>query len=242
MALGTLDQLGCPSGLSAPAEPESRFAALAPFVRRDAEGHDTLELMVEGASCASCIKKIERSLLALPGVADARLNLSTKRLRVSWAPGALAPETVAETLNRVGYQAAPFDPELAQQNVDAEGRFLLRCLAVAGFGAMNIMMFTTPIWFGDDMGGNARTLLHWFSALVAVPTGLYAAQPFFRSAWSAPSSWASEYGRTDLARRRVDLRHEYRRDHARWSAHVLRRHHDVALLPVGRALSRSQAA
>jgi len=154
-------------------------------VRSDARGDAVIELMVDGAKCAACIKKIEGGLLALPGVSDARLNLSTKRLRVTWRPGALAPETIAAALKRVGYDAAPFDPELAQQAVDNEGRFLLRCLAVAGFGAMNIMMFTTPVWFGDDMGADTRTLLHWFSALVAVPCGLYAAQPFFRSAWKA---------------------------------------------------------
>jgi|CXWL01.1.fsa_nt_gi Cu2+-exporting ATPase len=176
---------GCPSGLSAPIDDEAAAANLAVFVRKGAHGDDVLELMVDGASCAQCIKKIEGGLLAVPGVADARLNLSTKRLRVAWRPGALAPETITATLARLGYAAAPFDPELAQQNVDEEGRFLLRCLAVAGFGAMNIMMFTTPIWFGDDMGADTRTLMHWFGALVAVPCGLYAGQPFFRSAWRA---------------------------------------------------------
>jgi Cu2+-exporting ATPase len=184
MAIDTLETRGCPSGLAPPAE-ETPLVHLATFVRHDARGNDVLELMVDGASCAACIRKIEGGLLALPGVVDARLNLSTKRLRVAWAPQTLAPETVTETLTRLGYRASPFDPERAQQSVDAEGRFLLRCLAVAGFGAMNIMMFTTPVWFGDDMGDSARTLLHWFSALVAVPTGLYAAQPFFRSAWNA---------------------------------------------------------
>ncbi|MBL8545970.1 MAG: heavy metal translocating P-type ATPase [Hyphomonadaceae bacterium] len=184
MATGTLEAPGCPSGLAPPSD-EAPATHLETFVRHDARGNDVLELMVDGASCAACIKKIEGGLLALPGVVDARLNLSTKRLRVAWTPHALGPEAVSEALTRLGYRASPFDPERAQQSVDAEGRFLLRCLAVAGFGAMNIMMFTTPVWFGDDMGENARTLLHWFSALVAVPTGLYAAQPFFRSAWKA---------------------------------------------------------
>lgn len=183
MALDTLSP-GCPSGLSAPLAEEPASANLGAFVRTHG-GDEVLELMIEGASCAGCIKKIEGNLLALPGVTDARLNLSTKRLRVAWRPGVLTPESIAATLVRLGYDAKPFDPELAQQSIDKDGRFLLRCLAVAGFGAMNIMMFTTPIWFGDDMGADTRTLMHWFSALVAVPCGLYAAQPFFRSAWNA---------------------------------------------------------
>jgi Cu2+-exporting ATPase len=189
MALDALNASGCPAGLAPPVEEEAPAKNLGAFVRRDAGGADTLELMVEGASCAGCIKKIEGALLALPGVTDARLNLSTRRLRVAWSPATLQPEDVAATMTRLGYRASPFDAELAQQTVDSEGRFLLRCLAVAGFGAMNIMMFTTPVWFGDDMGEGTRTLLHWFSALVAVPCGLYAAQPFFRSAWTALKAW-----------------------------------------------------
>ena len=187
MASLTLDAPGCPSGL-APAEARDSTDA-SPFVRRDREGRDTLELMVQGAKCAGCIKKIETALLALPGVADARLNLSTGRLRVAWAPGALEAHAVTDVLGRLGYGAAAFDPEAALRQVDEEGRKLLRALAVAGFAAMNIMMFSVPVWSGDgEMGEGTRTLLHWISALIAIPASLYAAQPFFRSAWRALSA------------------------------------------------------
>jgi Cu2+-exporting ATPase len=158
---------------------------VAAFVQHARGGVDRLELMVDGASCAACIKKIESAMLAMPGVCDARLNLSTRRLRVDWTPGAIEAQAIADALVRLGYGAKPFDPEMAQARIDAEGRFLLRCLAVAGFGAMNVMMFSAPIWFGDDMGSATRTLLHWLSALVAIPCALYAAQPFFQSAWTA---------------------------------------------------------
>jgi Cu2+-exporting ATPase len=144
--------------------------------------------MVQGAKCAACISKIERGLLALPGVSDARLNLSTGRLRVAWAPGVIEAKVVTNLLTSLGYGAAAFDPEAAKRQVDEEGRNLLRYLAVAGFAAMNIMMFSVPVWSGDgEMGEGTRTLLHWISALIAVPASLYAGQPFFRSAWRALS-------------------------------------------------------
>ncbi len=184
MAVLALDAAGCPSGL-APPESDPAQTDLTAFVRKGDSGRDRLELMVSGAKCAACIKKIEGGLLALPGVAEARLNLSTSRLKVEWASGAIDPRDVAQTLTALGYRAEPFDPEIAQRSIDNEGRFLLRCLAVAAFAAMNIMMFSTPIWFGDDMGAGTRTVLHWISALIAIPCALYAAQPFFRSAWAA---------------------------------------------------------
>lgn len=179
---------GCPSGLAPPAESAAR-ADPAAFVRSDGRGRDVLELLVQGAKCAGCIAKIEGGLQALPGVADARLNLSTGRLSVAWAPGALQPRLVIDKLNGLGYGATPFDPEAAAVQADEEGRKLLRYLAVAGFAAMNIMMFSVPVWSSDgEMGEGTRALLHWVSALIAIPASLYAAQPFFRSAWKALSA------------------------------------------------------
>ncbi len=182
----TLDAgLGCPSGLAPAAESNAARADLSAFVREAANGDHTLELMITGAKCAGCIAKIERNLGALPGVNAARLNLSTQRLRVAWA-GAMPASRIVETLTGLGYGAAAFDPEAALRKTDEEGRRLLRYLAVSGFAAMNIMMFSVPVWSGQgEMGGGTRTLLHWVSALIAIPAALYAAQPFFRSAFNA---------------------------------------------------------
>ncbi len=186
MATLTLAESGCPSGLAPAEDRDARRADPAAFVRRDAGGRDTLELLIQGAKCAACIRKIESGLLALPGVSDARLNLSTARLRVAWSPGAVAPAAITDALARMGYGASAFDPAAAARQVDEEGRKLLRYLAVAGFAAMNIMMFSVPVWSGDgEMGEGTRTLLHWISALIAIPAALYAAQPFFRSAGTA---------------------------------------------------------
>lgn len=116
----TAADAGCPSGLAPPDENCNR-ADPAAFVRRDSQGRDTLELLVQGAKCAGCIRKIEGGLLALPGLTDARLNLSTGRLRVAWSPGALAPKVVTEALTRLGYAATAFDPEAAMRQTERRG-------------------------------------------------------------------------------------------------------------------------
>ncbi len=186
MAAFAIAQGGCPSGLSPGADPDVQCADPAAFVRRSANGDEALELLVQGAKCGGCIRKIESGLLALPGVRTARLNLSTGRLCVEWSPATLAPSAITEALRGMGYSAVAFDPAAATRQVDEEGRRLLRYLAVSGFAAMNIMMFSVPVWSGaGEMGEGTRTLLHWISALIAIPAALYAAQPFFRSAWTA---------------------------------------------------------
>jgi len=93
---------------------------------------------------------------------------------------------VVEKLASLGYEARPFDPEAAGfARDDAESRELLRALAVAGFAAANIMMFSVSVWAGAE--GATRDFFHWISAAIAIPAVAYAGRPFFRSAWAALS-------------------------------------------------------
>ncbi|MEZ5897288.1 MAG: heavy metal translocating P-type ATPase [Parvularculaceae bacterium] len=180
----TTVELGCPSGL----EPAANAGVIdpAPFVRRRG-GVSYLELAVFGAKCAGCISKIEGGLKAMPGVETARLNLSTGRLSVTWRKMDAPPRAIVEKVVGLGYRAAPFDPEAMEKDADTEGAMLLRCLAVAGFAAANIMLLSVSVWAGHDgeMGPATRAMMHWISAMIAIPAAIYAGRPFFRSAWRA---------------------------------------------------------
>ena len=158
----------------------------APFVRRDRKGASTLELAVKGMRCAACIAKIERGVSALADVEEARVNLSTAKLNVRWRDGRTTADAIVARVNRLGFEAYPYDPEAMLHQSEEEGRFLLRCLAVAGFAASNVMFLSISIWAGLDgeMGEGTRTMLHWISGLIAVPAALYSGRPFFRSALS----------------------------------------------------------
>lgn len=179
-------QPGCPSGLEPPADGD--IIDPSPFVRR-ANGLARLDLAVFGAKCAGCIRKIESAMNALPDMQSARLNLSTGRLSLVWTEEAFAPRLIAERLDALGYRAAPFDPEAAEKESDAEGRRLLRALAVAGFATANVMLLSVSVWAGGgEMGPATRELLHWVSAMIAVPSALYSGQTFFTSAFRALKS------------------------------------------------------
>ncbi|WP_242123543.1 heavy metal translocating P-type ATPase [Sphingobium sp. Sx8-8] len=136
---------------------------------------------VPGIHCVSCIAKIERELPLADSIQSARVNMSAKRVAILHDPVMTPPELKA-AIAAIGFDAEP----LADPGVDiaaAENRALLRALAVAGFAAMNIMLLSVSIWSGAE--GATRTLFHWLSALIALPTVAYAGQPFFRSAWAA---------------------------------------------------------
>jgi len=158
---------------------------LSMFVKRDA-GTAHLDLAVEGIACAACIRKIEGGLRQLPGVVDARLNYTNRRLAVDWREEELAAADLIAALQDIGYQAHPFQPERAEAEEARHMRWLVRCLAVSGFGAMNIMLLSVSVWSGSiDMPQETRDFFHWLSALIALPAAAYAGQPFFQSAWRA---------------------------------------------------------
>lgn len=156
------------------------------FLRPSESGGRSLELLVKGARCAACLSKIETEVRALPAVESARLNLTTGKLTVGFAPGAGDPSLVLERLDGLGYPATLYDPGKAAAARDAEGRKLTLALGVAAFGAGNAMMFSVPIWaglFGQELGPATRTLMMWMSAVIGAPCAVYAGMPFFESAW-----------------------------------------------------------
>jgi len=146
-----------------------------------------MDLAVEGVACGACIDRIESAVKKLPGVTDARLNFTNRRLHVAWADGALQPAQIIGTLEKIGYRGHPFVPLRAEQEEAAEARRLTRYLAVAGFAAMNVMLLSVSVWSGNatDITPETRDFFHWASALIALPAAAYAGQPFFKSAWRA---------------------------------------------------------
>ncbi|WOI54168.1 heavy metal translocating P-type ATPase [Parvularcula sp. LCG005] len=175
---------GCPTAPNPAAETDEAVDPAA-FVRQR-DDQQILILSITGARCAGCIGKIERAISALPGVSHARLNLSTGTMTVEWI-GATNPSLFTQTIADLGYGALPFDPQTADDDDGRRGRMLLRCMAVAGFAAANIMLLSVAVWSASstDMGTSTRRFLHLVSALIAIPTVFYAGRPFFESALGA---------------------------------------------------------
>ncbi len=174
--------------MSAIAEaPGARADDLSVFVERNGDGRASLDLLVNDVHCAQCIAAIERAMHAEPGVVEARVNLTARRLRLSWREGAAEPGALVERLARLGYPAVPCSPAVRSGAGRREEAALLRPLAVAGFAAGNVMLLSIAVWAGGSSGmaESTRALMHWISALIALPAIAYAGLPFFRSAAGA---------------------------------------------------------
>jgi Cu2+-exporting ATPase len=157
------------------------------YVKDVGSGLSHIDLAVEGVNCAGCMSKIERGLLAMPDVTLARVNLTDRRVALEWKEGELDPASFVDRLAELGYKAYPFETAAAEATAVEQSSSLLRCLGVAAFATMNVMMLSIPVWSGNvsDMIPEQRDFFHWMSALIALPAAAYAGRPFFASAFRA---------------------------------------------------------
>ena len=169
-----------------PEPPERRD--LSRFIATSGDGTHELILAVDGLQCGACVWLIESALAREPDLLVGRVNMTTRRLRLVWRGTADRAASLVDTIERLGYRLVPFDAASLVAARDSTDRALIRALAVAGFAAGNVMLLSIGIWAGEaggllhDMGPATRDLLHWVSALIAMPAIAYAGRPFFTSA------------------------------------------------------------
>lgn len=154
-----------------------------PFVRHEGELAETT-LLIEGISCAACGWLIEKHLRNLPGVAEARLNLSNHRLHVQWADSQLALSALLAELRHIGYAAHPYQADRAAEQLASENRTALRQLGVAGLLWFQAMMATMATWpeFNIDLSPELHTILRWVALFLTTPIVFYSCAPFFKGA------------------------------------------------------------
>ncbi len=162
-------------GISARASEEEGAAGLKPVT-----------LTVENMHCGGCMRKVERALMATPGVASARAHLSARRVAVSYDASRTDTDALVAALGAWGFTAAELVADTSDADEKRNRDFLAR-LAVAGFAAANVMLLSVSVWAAGATGMEpaTRSLFHWLSALIALPAVAYAGQPFFRSAAQA---------------------------------------------------------
>ncbi len=157
---------------------------LSYFVHHLDGGVARMELAVEGMKCGGCMRAIENGLSAIPQTTSARVNLTDRRVAVEWRDGSIDPGRFIDRLSELGFRAYPYDSGRSSASEEQETRTLLRCLGVAAFAAMNVMLLSVAVWSGNvtDISPEQRDFFHWLSALIALPAAAYAGRPFFYSA------------------------------------------------------------
>ena len=189
-AAQAIDAAGCAAYYAARTE-FAAPASVAPMQAQELAELDALALdgeagfKVDGIRCATCAWLIERRLRQLPGVLDARLDIERARLVVRWNQARCSAGTILTALRAIGFLALPCDARLRGERLDQEHEKMRRQLFVAGLSALQVMMMALPFQLAarGAEAGAPGALLAWASMVLTLPAVLYAAQPFYGSAW-----------------------------------------------------------
>ena len=153
------------------------------FTQNKANNYQTT-LLISNLKCLACVWLIENILAKQPNVLLAKINVTAKSLTLHWFGSIEDGKKLILLVQNLGYILAPFNVASINQQQKLEQEKLLKALAVAGFGAGNLMLFSVGLWLSDvsQMGFYTRFLFHLFSALIAVPVAIYSARIFVISA------------------------------------------------------------
>ena len=69
----------------------------------------TLELSIDGMTCASCVGRVERALNKVPGVNSVSVNLANERAHLQLL-GQIDPQILLDAVSKAGYAAASGKP------------------------------------------------------------------------------------------------------------------------------------
>ena len=155
------------------------------FVEQGSGELHQASLILEGIVCAACVWLNERHVMALPGVKEFRINYSTRRASLKWDNRQIQLSDILKAITAIGYVAHPFDAGRQEKVQKKERSRALRGLAIAGLGAMQVMMLSVAMYAGESQGmeQGMRHFMRWVSLVITLPVVLYSASPFFKSAW-----------------------------------------------------------
>lgn len=157
------------------------------WVRNRAGGLCETDLYLEGVHCASCVWLVERTPLAVPGVARAELDLARGIVRLAWNPAAGSLSSAARFLDTLGYRPHPFRGARADALRRDEDRGALIRIGVAGAIAVNVMLLAVALYSGQFSGMEAEFehFFRWLSMVLTAPALAWPGRVFFRGAWSS---------------------------------------------------------
>jgi Cu+-exporting ATPase len=132
-----------------------------------------IKLPIEGMTCASCVRRVEKALKAVPGVANAEVNLATETAAVTLAESA-SPEALVAAVRDAGYEA-----RLEPRPAHGTDRSWWAVAASALLTAPLLLPMLGGL-FGADW-----LLPGWLQLALATPVQFVFGARFYKAGWNA---------------------------------------------------------
>ncbi|HDR2660938.1 TPA: copper-exporting P-type ATPase CopA [Enterobacter asburiae] len=191
--IDTIKQAGYGAELSPPkakplaesSSPSEALTAATPELPAADDIDDSQQLLINGMSCASCVSRVQNALQAVPGVAQARVNLAE---RTALVMGSASAADLVQAVEKAGYGAEAIED-------DAERRERQQETAIATmkrfrWQAIVALLVGVPVMVWGMLGDNMmvtddnRTL--WLViGVITLGVMIFAGGHFYTSAWKS---------------------------------------------------------
>lgn len=138
-------------------------------------------LIIKGMTCASCVSRVEKALLKVPGVVSAEINLALETAQVTTVDSVM-PQQLIDVVIASGYQASLLNPEsdnLAHlEDAQKINQWWPSALAAIFSLPLVMTMVAQSFGFGVQLSG-------WLQWLLATPVQFWLGWRFYQAGWHA---------------------------------------------------------
>jgi Cu+-exporting ATPase len=142
----------------------------------------SLDIGIGGMTCASCVVRVEKALLRVPGVQSASVNLATESARVAYAANPVSDAAV-DALVRRAVRDAGYEPKDSQAALDAPEPSAWAGFAPVAWGFALSIPLLLPM-LGELLGWHGMLPAVW-QFVLATPVQIILGARFYRAAWHA---------------------------------------------------------
>lgn len=171
---------------SVPVLPETQATASSPLpATSHGDDDDSVQLLLTGMSCASCVSKVQNALQSVSGVDQARVNLAERSALIT---GSADPQALVAAVEKAGYGAEMIQDETErrerQQQTAQANMKRFRWQAALGL-ALGIPLMAWGL-LGGSMSLTPETQRPWLLVgLLTLAVMVFAGGHFYRNAWRA---------------------------------------------------------
>jgi len=167
---------------STPSEALTAVTSALPAATSD---DDSIQLLIDGMSCASCVSRVQKALQSVPGVAQARVNLAERTALIT---GRASVSELVSAVEQAGYGAEAIEDDRERrerQQATAQStmkRFRWQA-AVALLLGVPVMVWGM---LGDNMMVTEENRSLWLAiGILTLAVMVFAGGHFYRSAWKS---------------------------------------------------------
>lgn len=165
--------------------PSEALTAVTPELPAAQDLDDSQQLLINGMSCASCVSRVQKALQAVPGVAQARVNLAE---RTALVMGSASAADLVHAVEKAGYGAEAIEDDLKRRERQQETA--LATMKRFRWQAIVALLVGIPVMVWGMIGDNmmvtdANRSLWLVIGFVTLAVMVFAGGHFYSSAWKS---------------------------------------------------------